>query len=91
MNRLKKTLIALFSVACFSVLMMFNITTTDDGFDFSLCGDTAVANGLDSCLDPGDEDEFYYDNTNPWDARNCNLEGEGCLTCTSTPADSIGN
>ena len=94
MKRLKTTLLTLFSVAAFSLLMMFNITTTDGEFDFSLCGDSAVANSIDSeesCLDPEDEDEYYYDNTNPWDARNCNLDGEGCLTCTSTPIDPIEN
>lgn len=83
MKRLKTTLLTLFSVAAFSLLMMFNVTTTEEGFDISLCGDTVLANSIESCQDPEDEDEFYFDNTNPYDARNCNLDGSGCPTCTA--------
>ncbi len=48
MNRLKTTLLTLFSIAAFSLLMMFNITITDGEFDFSLWGESVVANSIDS-------------------------------------------
>jgi len=59
--------------------MMFNVNSTDDGFDFSLCGETVLANDL-PCEE--EEPELFYNNQNWMDARNCKLPGDQCLTCT---------
>jgi hypothetical protein len=86
MTYLKKLLIGTFSIFAFALLMMINVTTTETGIEFSMCGQTLLANDGE-CNDPEEEEEFYYNNSNPWDARNCRLDGEGCLTCTTTPIE----
>lgn len=79
MDNQRKTILAIFTACVFVVLMMFNVNSTEEGFDFSLCGETVLANDL-----PCNEEEpvYFYNNQNVWDARNCNLSGDGCLTCT---------
>ncbi len=79
MKKQRKTFLGIFTACVFAILMMFNVNSTEDGYDFSLCGETVLADGK-----PCNEEEpiYYYNNSNVWDARNCNLSGDGCLTCT---------
>ena len=79
MNKFRRTILGIFTVAVFVVFMMFNMTKTDTGVNLTLCGGIVMADDL-----PCEEEEpyLYYNNQNPWDARNCNISGNNCLTCT---------
>lgn len=78
----RKTILGIVVAAAFAVFMMLNVTPTEDGLAVSLCGETVMAS------DPGDlpcqeeESWLYYNNQDVSDLRNCDLSGEGCLTCT---------
>ena len=79
----RKTILGLFAACMFAVLMMFNVNSTEGGFDFSLCGETVLANDLPCNEEP---DVLYYNNSDPFHEDNCLAEGNGCLTCTVPPA-----
>jgi len=87
MKRLKSYILSIFTVATFSMLMMFTVTTTDEGFDFSLCGETVMANdGECAEADPDYEGPRSYNYTNEiGHPLNCSFSGIGCVPCTSTP------
>ncbi|MCC5940626.1 MAG: hypothetical protein JJU37_03725 [Balneolaceae bacterium] len=83
MDNQRKTILAIFTACVFVVLMMFNVNSTEEGFDFSLCGETVLANDLPCIEEP---DVLFFDNIQPWHPANCFAEGNGCLTCTVPPA-----
>lgn len=82
MNKQRKIILGMFTACVFAILMMFNVNSTENGYNFGICGETALANDL-PCKE--EDPEYYYNNSNVWDARNCNLSGDGCLTCTVSP------
>ncbi|WP_069130666.1 hypothetical protein [Rhodohalobacter halophilus] len=86
MKRLKTTLLTLFSVAAFLLLMMFNVTTTDEGFELTLCGETVLANDGECLEVEGEVTPRLLNYTgDPNHPLNCNHAGNGCVPCTSTP------
>lgn len=84
MKRLKTYLLSIIAVAAFSMLMMFNLSTTDEGFMFSLCGETVMANGGADCLENTEEWEgpriLNFVQDNPDHPLNCSYSGNGCVT-----------
>jgi hypothetical protein len=84
-NKIKKYAIAIFTVSAFAVLMTFNVTSTDQGFDFSLCGETVLASD-GTCQEVKDGTPNLLNYTgDPNHNLNCNHAGNGCVPCTSTP------
>jgi len=68
------------------MLMMFNVTTTDEGFEISLCGETVLANDGE-CLEveAGGPTSLNFLTSNPDHPLNCTYSGVNCIPCTSTP------
>lgn len=81
MKNIRKTLLTIFSICALAIMMTVNVTSSTDGVTFNVCGKSALAQV--PCEE--DDTEYYYNNSNPWDARNCNLSGTGCITCTVPP------
>lgn len=86
MKRLKTYLLSIFTVAAFSMFMMFSVTTTDEGFDFSMCGETVMASG-NECdeVDGGTTPRILNYTGEPGHELNCNHAGNGCVPCTVSP------
>ncbi|MCC5913021.1 MAG: hypothetical protein JJU46_01490, partial [Balneolaceae bacterium] len=86
-KRLKTYLLSIFTVGAFAMLMMFTVTTSEDGFDFSLCGETVLANdGECEESDPDYQGPRQLNYTDiPGHELNCSFSGNGCIPCTSTP------
>ncbi|TVR30380.1 MAG: hypothetical protein EA390_08245 [Balneolaceae bacterium] len=76
----------MFTIGALALMMMFNVTTTEDGFNFSICGETVMANdGV--CLEVGEEGptSLNFQTSNPDHPLNCTFAGVNCIPCTSTP------
>jgi hypothetical protein len=78
----RNAVLGIVAAAAFAVLMMLNVTPTENGLAISLSGETVMAS------DPGDlqcqqePSELYYNNSDVRDLRNCDLSGSGYITCT---------
>lgn len=81
-EKIRKTVLGIVAATVFAVLMLLNVTPTEDGLAVTLCGEAVMAS------DPGDlpskeePSTLYYNNINVDDPDNCDAAGYGCITCT---------